>query len=212
MEYNFLILPKILLMRKLLLFLVSFATQLAMSQVGVGTTNPSSELEISTDNAGIPALELNPQTSPTGTADGQISVIGDKLYMYDATRIKWLSVESSTLQFGRNGNVDNDNLHFGGNMVSGTAGALMPFDGTIVAITSMAASGDDTDVNIRARDVTNTNTIDQTFSLSSLRYINTTTNFNFNAGDYITVRGRDNSTTAVDLTVIIWVKWRVDNP
>lgn len=188
-------------------FLFTFF-QFSYSQIGVGTTSPTAEVEIETDNTGIPALELNPQTAPVGTADGQLSVIGDKLYMYDATRTKWLSVESTALQFGRNGNSSTNTLHFGGNMVSGTSGPLMPFDGTIVCITAMAASGADTDVNIRVRDNAGVNSVDDTFSLASLRYTNTTANLDFNAGDYFTIRARDGSTTAVDLTVVVWVKWR----
>ena len=93
-------------------------------------------------------------------------------------------------------------------MVSGSSGPLMPFDGTIVAISSVGSSGDDTDVNIRARDASNANSINETFTLSSLRYTDTSANFDFNAGDYITVRARDAATTTENLTVVLWVKWR----
>ena len=68
-----------------------------LSQVVVGTTDPTSELEIETTDTGIPALEINPQTAPVGSANGQIAVIGDKLYMYDLTRTKWLSIETTAL-------------------------------------------------------------------------------------------------------------------
>ena len=84
----------------------------------------------------------------------------------------------------------------------------MPFDGTIVAITAMGASGDDTDFNIRSRNATNTNNINETFTLAGLRYIDTATNLDFDAGEYLTVRARDAATTATDVTVVIWVKWR----
>jgi len=80
-------------------------------------TNPTAELEIETTNTGIPELELNAQSSPIATATGQIVLIGDKLYMYDVTRTKWLSIETAPLQYARNNNVDNNQrLHFGGNM------------------------------------------------------------------------------------------------
>jgi len=49
------------------------------SQVGIGTLNPSAELEIGTTNTGIPALEINPQTAPVGNAMGQLAIIGDIL-------------------------------------------------------------------------------------------------------------------------------------
>ena len=57
-------------------------------------------------------------------------------------------------------------------------------------------------INLRVRDASNTNTINETFSLSGLRYIDTTTNLDFDAGDYITVRARDAATTTENLTVI----------
>lgn len=191
----------------LILFLVLpiFAT----AQVGVGTLTPNGKLTIDASAETIAALELIPQATPTtDLAAGQLAVIGDKLYMYDATRTKWLTLESTAIQFGREGNTTQDNIRYGGNMISGVSGALMPFDGTIVAITAMAASGDDTDINVRARDAANTNSVNETFSLASLRYTDTATNLDFDAGDYITARGRDNTTTAVDVTVIVWVKWR----
>lgn len=191
----------------LILFLVLpiFAT----AQVGIGTILPNGKLTIDASAETTAALELVPQATPTtNLANGQLAVIGDKLYMYDATRTKWLTLESAAIQFGREGDTTQDNLRYGGNMISGTSGALMPFDGTIVAITAMAASGDDTDINVRARDASNTNSVNETFSLTSLRYTDTATNLDFDAGDYITARGRDNTTTAVDVTVIVWVKWR----
>lgn len=192
----------------LFLFLL-FTPFFINAQVGVGTLVPNGKLTIDASADTTAALELVPQATPTtNLADGQFAVIGDKLYMYDATRVKWLSVESTALQFGRNGDVDTQGIHYGGNMVSGTSGPLMPFDGTIIAITAMGASGDDTDFNVRARDATNTNSINETFTLSSLRYTDTAANFDFSAGEYINLRARDAATTTVDVTVVFWVKWR----
>ena len=75
------------------------------AQVGIGTITPNAELEIKS-NSTLPALELNPQTAPVGTATGQIAVIGDKLYMFDVTRAKWLSVEATMLNFGLENGTD----------------------------------------------------------------------------------------------------------
>ncbi len=112
---------------------------ICFSQVGIKTTSPTSELEIATTNTGIPALEMNPQTAPTGSVTGQISVIGDKLYMYDATRVKWLSIESSALQFSYAGAASKQTLWFGGNTEN--TGPKMPFDGTIVYMTLNSSGG-----------------------------------------------------------------------
>ena len=125
----------------LFLILLLCIHSIGFSQVGIGTTNPTAELEIETTNTGIPALELNAQTAPTGNATGQISLIGDKLFMYDATRSKWLSLETIALQYGRNGNADNQRLHYGGNMQNNNSGAMMPFNGTIVAVSSRSSGG-----------------------------------------------------------------------
>lgn len=182
---------------------------ISIAQVGVGTISPNGKLTIDASSDTAAALELVPQVTPTtNLADGQLAVIGDRLYMYDNTRSKWLSIESTAIQFGRNNDVDTQNLHYGGNMVANNSGPLMPFDGTIVAISAIGGSGDDTDINVRARDASNTNSINETFTLSSLRYTDTAANFDFNTGDYITARARDGSTTTNDVTVIFWVKWR----
>ncbi|WP_146191782.1 hypothetical protein [Algibacter marinivivus] len=190
----------------------------SFSQVGIGTTTPTAELEIQTSDVGdplldIPALEINPQTTnvPTGSTTGQISVIGDKLYMYDGTRNKWLSIETTKLHYGRGGNRNNEVLRYVGDFGNQNSSALMPFDGTIVHITARARGGlanKDFSVEIRnGNAIVGTAT---TYSLASSEFIDTTTNTNFSAGDYIISRIANTPTTATvqDLIVTIWVKWR----
>ncbi|MEC3906968.1 hypothetical protein VOI54_08045 [Tamlana sp. 2201CG12-4] len=182
------------------------------SQVGIGTTTPSSELEIQTSASGIPALELNPQTAPTGTADGQLSVIGDKLYMYDNTRNKWLSIETTKLHFGRPGNRNNEILRYAGNYSSQNSSPLMPFDGTIVHITARARGGlanKDFSVEIRNNNSLVSGTLN-TYSLSSSEFIDTAVNIDFSSGDFIIGRiaSTPTSDTVQDLILTVWVKWR----
>ena len=114
-----------------------------LAQVGIGTITPSSQLEISNDisNPNLPLLELNPQSAPVGSATGQLAVIGDILYMYDGTRGKWLSLETVSLQYAKNGGADNDGLRFGGDVRDNSSGAKMPFDGTIVYATIETSGG-----------------------------------------------------------------------
>lgn len=179
------------------------------SQVGIGTVAPTAELEIETTNTGIPALELNPQTGPTGTVTGQIAVIGDKLFMYDDTRNKWLSVETMPLQYGRNGNADNQRLHYGGNMQNNNSGAMMPFNGTVVAVSSRSSGGQsDKQFQVRIRNGTTNQSGTFTFDLVSNEYISTTTDANFNSGDYINVHAQAAGSTVSNATVILWIKWR----
>mgnify|MGYP000262383510 CR=1 FL=1 len=201
----------------ILVFLLCFNVPTLWSQVGIGTTDPSAELEIETTNTGIPALQLNPQTAPDGDADGQLAVIGDKLYMYDLTRDKWLSLEVTALQFGRNGGADDELLRFGGDVRDNSSGPLMPFDGTIVYMTIQSSGGvanKQFDIKINGSDVGNNadNTLDGRISLSSGSFTETNYNIDFDAGDYINLEVRNNGGEVDDTAGVIWVKWRVDNP
>ncbi len=185
----------------------------SFAQVGIGTTSPTSELEIETTNTGIPALELNPQSAPTGTVTGQLAVIGDMLYMYDATRSKWLSTESHALQFSIFGPASNETLWYGGGGVE-DIGPLMPFDGTIVYMTLNSSGGQANksfDISINGSNVGNNAdpTLDGRVNLSSGTFSYTSYNIDFNAGDHIQLRVRNNGTNDVDDPVgVIWVKWR----
>lgn len=182
------------------------------AQVGIGTTNPTAELEIATTNTGLPALELNPQTAPTGTVTGQLAVIGNELFMYDANRGKWLGVGAMALQFGKEGAFNNDTLEFGGDLEQDGVGPLMPFNGTIVAVTATTYVNAGKRFQIRVRDynpVAGTITSTQTynFALTNYEYNNTSLNLDFNTNDFITIRGNGGG-NAEDAAVVVWVKWR----
>lgn len=199
----------------LLFSIVFFIVNATYSQVGIGTTDPTAELEIETTSSGIPALEINPQTTPTGTANGQITVINNKLYMFDTSRGvlsalgKWLSVETTTLPYARGGNNRNNQvLRFGGVVSNQNSGALMPFDGTIVVGSARISGGDATkqfsiEVRNGATVVSTTN-----FNLTASEYTDTTLNIDFSAGDYIIARISNVGTTVNNPNLILWVKWR----
>ncbi|AUP80414.1 hypothetical protein [Flavivirga eckloniae] len=190
----------------------------SFSQVGIGTTSPTAELEIETTNTGIPALELNPQSAPTGSVTGQLAVIGDKLFMYDATRAKWLSTETTALQYGYAFTADDDMLWFGGDLgddssTENDTGPKMPFDGTIVYLTIESSGGNTSksfDLVINGSNVGNNAdpTLDGRFSLSGGSFTRTTFNIDFNAGDYIMLKARSAGSGVDDPAAIIWVKWR----
>ena len=185
----------------------------ATAKVGIGTNNPSAGLEILGADTGAPVLELNPQSAPVGTATGQLAVIGDLLYMYDATRSKWLSVESTALQFAKNNRqaTTDEFLFFGGNLRDGTkSGALMPFDGTVVIVSARRA---DTDTSAETYLVSINgstsslpgNSIE--FAAGSQSVNGTSYNIDFNAGDFLNVY-TSLSRISYDPAVIVWVKWR----
>ncbi|MEM7085864.1 MAG: hypothetical protein AAF489_06765 [Bacteroidota bacterium] len=181
------------------------------AQVGIGTVLPSAELEIEGTNTGIPTLELNPQSAPTGTADGQLAVIGDKLYLFDATRDKWLSTDTTALNYGWAGTADNQVLWFGGDVE--LTGPIMPLDGTIVYVTVNSTGGNTTkrmDLQINGSNVGNDPdpTLDGRFNLVAGSFTYSDFNIDFNAGDYITINAANNGAGVDDPVAVIWVKWR----
>ncbi|WP_353777235.1 hypothetical protein [Winogradskyella sp. 3972H.M.0a.05] len=192
-------------------FLLFFTCYSVSAQVGVGTTDPTAELEIETTDTGIPALELNPQSSPTGNTTGQIAVIGDKLFMYDATRSKWLSVEVTPLQLGRSGGADDTNLRTVGNQNNNRSGYLMPFDGTITYVSvksnsNNGAQSKEFSIQVRNGNTTNSAT---TVTTSASEYTNSSLNIDFSAGDFINGRIIDDGNGDVNnVSMIVWVKWR----
>ncbi len=195
----------------LLLSIVFSGINVAYSQVGIGTTSPTAQLEIEANNTGIPALEINPQTSPTGSAEGQLAVIGDRLYMYNVSRAKWLSIETTTLLFGRSGNQDNVNLRAVANQSNNRSGYLMPFDGTITYITAKSnnnsgAQSKQFSVLVRNGNTTNSTT---NFTTSSSEYTSTAVDVDFSAGDYINgTINNDGNGNVNNVSIMICVKWR----
>ena len=205
---------------KICILLLCFFTTGAFAQVGIGTVLPTAQLEIANDPLlpNVALLELNPQTSPTGTATGQLAVIGDQLYMYDATRAKWLSVETTALQYGYAQSCDNQELFFGGDIglelsTEGLTGAKMPFDGTMVYMTIQSSGGFATksfEIVVNGTPVPNSgdDTIDGRINLTANTFTRTTYNIDFDAGDYIAIKARNPGAAVEDPAAIIWVKWR----
>ncbi len=201
---------KLILMRFLWSIAMCLFFQTLFSQVGVGTTDPTAELEIETTPTGIPALEINPQTAPTGNTTGQLAVIGDQLCMYDETRGKWLSVESTALHFARGGSNRNDSpLRFSGVISNQNSGAHMPMDGTIVYISAMVNGGDTSkEFFIERRDASGFLSTAAAFNLSSGTYSNSAADIDFNAGEYLITRISGTGGTVNNPNIILWVKWR----
>lgn len=185
-----------------------FSLSAIYAQVGVGTTAPVGKLTVDASADTTAALELVPQPTPsTNLAAGQIAVIGDKAYMYNVDRDKWLTLESTAIQFGRNGSITTENLRYAGNLANQNSGALMPFNGTIIAITAKGATGDDTGLQLRVRNGTTT-IATENFNLAGLEYIDTTTDIDFSSGDYLVARATDGSTTTSHISLTLWIKWR----
>lgn len=191
---------------------VFFSTACLYAQVGIATQAPTAQLELANDvlAPNFPLLELNPQATPAGTATGQLAVVGDQLFMYDAARVKWLSTETTALQFSNSGATSNQLLKYG-EVANVNSGAYMPLNGTIVYVGATTAdlSGGG---SIKAFDVTvknGTTTVSTTtFNLVNWKFFKTDYNVNFSAGNYINVRTPAAGGNVTDPTVTVWVKWR----
>mgnify|MGYP000048538019 CR=1 FL=1 len=190
---------------KIIFLLYTFLFSITIyAQVGIGTTTPTAMLDIVSTNTGIPAFKITPQSDPIGSTTGQLAVIDDLLYMYDATRGKWLSVESTSLQFGKNGSGDGVFMRFGGDVRNSGSGALMPYNGTITAITIKAKTGESSkEFQLKINGDTDTS-----FYLSSLEFRQTTTDIDFISGDYINLKIASSGDAVEHATAIIWMKWR----
>ena len=203
---------------KKLIYILSFLPLSLMAQMGIGTTEPTAMLEIQTETDGIAALELVPQTNPSGRNTGQMAVIDNKLFLFDAARDKWLSVENTTLEYGRLGaGSDPAEIEFGGGDLQN--GPRMPFDGTIVGITISATDDDNQrEVTLFKNGVAVANNnllpeLDGVFVLNpfTLQYRNSSYNLDFNAGDMLSF-AIDSAVNDIDELVIkLDIKWRVDN-
>ncbi len=199
------------------LFILSISSTLLYSQVGLGITNPTAALEIKTENTGIAALGLSPQTNPSGTQTGQMAVIGGILYMFDAIRDKWLSVENTGLEFGRRGSgSDPAEVEFGGGDLQ--TGPTMPFDGTIVGINMSAGADNSREIFLFINDVAVPNNdsnihVDGVFILdqTTLQYQDNDYNLDFQAGDIIRFSIDSDVDDIESLIINLQVRWRKDN-
>jgi hypothetical protein len=139
---------------------------------------------------------------------GQLAVIGDKLFMYDNVRGKWLSTETTALQYNKGDVLTDAPLRFGGDLRVNTSGPIMPFNGTIVYATAMSAAGNTTKpFEIRVRNGSTTRSV-HTVTYTTRQLNEHNLNIDFNAGDYITVFVTNTGSAIEDTAFVVWVKWR----
>lgn len=168
-------------------------------------------VDIAPVNANIPTLQLGEQVTPVGSETGQLSVVDGRLYLYDATRVKWLSIETEAMMFGENSPNQGIVSRFGGDLQTNNSEPLMPFNGTIVYATGRLGIGDaDKVITIRIRRGTATPTVED-ISFSASEFRETDLNIDFQAGDYITVFIEDDGAgnTISEHVEMLWVKWRL---
>ena len=153
-------------------------------------------------------LQINPisYTPSLNLQDGQICLNGGIMYVYDAMRLKWLSLSRETVSFGSK-RADGCFLSQTNNITSSQAGWVAMRSGTIVGVTAQAASG----YSRKQFDVTNTNLSSPLFSfqLNNFVYINSNLDVSFNAGDIIKVYCRSQFGTTFHAAINLEICWRI---
>jgi hypothetical protein len=135
------------------------------------------------------------------------------VYYYDANKIKWLSVETTTLLLGRATIGQNTSGYFGvaDAVHSSTTGIIMPKKGTIISASIDNVNNMGAARNIEIR-VNNSTTTKLTITLpSGSKSVNVTNgNVNFNTGDYINAIALSNGTAPAlsNASLLIKVAWR----
>lgn len=125
--------------------------------------------------------------------------------IYDSTRSKWLSTQMTPISFGRSGSVDQALLAVGTCVALGS-GVKIPYNATIVAITSQSSGGNST--KQMAVLVNGSLTPAVTWNESGNTALLNNVNVDLNAGDFIRA-GADAPGAAVDDPVVtVWICWR----
>lgn len=198
---------KLILNITLFLFVINIYGQ----RVGINTSNPQAKLDINAQPNGLPALQINPQSTPVGSVNGELTVIGDKLYLYSLNRKKWLSAETSMYSFAEDGNAET-RLEYTGDVER--TGPIIPIDATIVEINVRAANATVNkriQLHINGIAVPNNDanpSIDGALALdNNSEFYTNTYNLNINRGDILTVT-QSGVGLLRDVTVDIILKWR----
>lgn len=151
-------------------------------------------------------LQLSEQTTAptTGLAGGQLSVIGDQLYLYDDGRAKWLSVQETKYHWADN--VVKGKIMKIGDALGTNVGYKIPSDSTVVAVTANEATGSNRSVQLRRN---GTAVSLKTFSLSSGSYTSNTDSIDLDEGDVLQVYVTGGSgPPCKDLVVNVHLKYR----
>jgi len=201
------------------------------STIDIGTSASSRVITVGnltgatgvTINSGTEQVEINAIThygvsagNPTATSSGFQA--GDKYYdsnlnmemRYDSSRSKWLSLESVIFQFGRNGNVNQNQYYraINGRILSATIGFHAENNGTLVALGYTR-----TDSDVAVFDVVSGGVSFVTLDSSAATGTNssgrsTTLNADFTAGGILAVKNQAGSNTTTNVQAWFKIKFR----
>ena len=124
---------------------------------GVGRTITADNGAVKLDPAagGYAPLELVPTASlpSNDLQDGQVCTVGGIMYIYDATRTLWISVQRMSFMFGRAGKTRDQYLDFGaGGLPTNNSGVRLIRDAVITGISVQLDATGTCTVSIRKND------------------------------------------------------------
>lgn len=141
----------------------------------------------------------------SGLAGGQLGVKNGILYVYDASRSKWLSAQRMFLIFGKDGKAKNQFLAFGaGTLYSNNSGYRLVRNATIVSIAGQLDESGICSIRIRKNDST-ANIL--TLAISGMGNDNANVNVDLNAADYLQAY-LESSGQVDDPVVVLEIAWR----
>jgi len=141
---------------------------------------------------------------PPGNGDLRFDEATGMYYFFDDSRSKWLSVESVTFQFGRNGNTPNLVFYRGINarLLSDTLGWPAFYDGTIVGLAYSRTDVDAANFQIRSGGATIA-----TVATAATTGFDNALDADVSQGAIMSVRNQGNTTNGVQAW--IKVRWRL---
>jgi len=152
-------------------------------------------------------LQITPiaYTPSASLADGQLCNRAGILYVYDETRVKWVSVDKPTPVFSTQ--KGDGNYLTAGYFSDANSGYVALKDGVIVGVTASGGSGNLTKSFSVRKNSDPTDIL--TFSLTAGKYYSDTANVNFSAGDVLQVYcSADGAAVNAPLVQLI-VAWRL---
>jgi len=152
-----------------------------------------------------PASANNP-SSPSPAAGDLYFNTGLNLWMmYDATRTKWLSVESNTFSFGKTNNTAAGSYYRGidGLAYSSNQGITALWNGTVVALSYTRSDSDSATF-----EVTNNGSSLSTLASASNSGYTVSLNNDFTQGQVLGVRNQSGGNTTRDVQGWVRVRWR----
>ena len=169
-------------------------------------TAENGSVKIDASGATNAPFELVPQTvvPSTGLASGQMTVIGDELYIYDGGRSKWLSADSTTYIVSM-ASASGQIMSIGGT-VGNDVGFKMPMKATLVKV-SVSSSGGNATKGFEIRKVGSATPL-KSFSLTAGSYMSSNDNISLNLGDIVQVYVVGQGTPVKNPIVTLFIKWQ----